>query len=572
MVCVAGSLLHQALPQRLSPMAIDDYWYKNAVLYCLNVATYMDFNGDGVGDFEGLSRRLDYLAGLGVTCVWLQPFYCSPNRDNGYDVSDYYGVSPRFGTSGDFVEFMNHAQAIGMRVVVDLVANHTSDQHPWFQSARADPDSPFRDWYVWSDKRPPTHATGMVFPPAQKTTWTRDAEARKYYFHRFYEFQPDLNTHHPAYRDELYKTMGYWLQLGISGFRMDAVPFLVERKGAGVKSVKDFELLQEMRRFLQWRCRDAILLAEANVPPAESMDYFGDEADRLQMMLNFPVNQRLFYALATADVEPLRRALRETLASIPRDAQWVQFLRSHDELDLGRLTEAQRKRVFEAFAPERSMQLYQRGIRRRLAPMLRNDRRRMELAFSLLFALPGTPMLQYGDEIGMGEDLSLNEREATRTPMQWTDEANAGFSRSEKTVLPAIEDPIFGFRKVNVNAQRRDPNSFLNWTARLIRARKECPEIFWGKCEVLETNAPSVLVLSYQFRNASMVTLHNFSDAAQTIRLKLKGRDRRRLVDLLAEEHSRADNRGRHEIALDGYGYRWYRVGVSDETLTRATF
>jgi maltose alpha-D-glucosyltransferase/alpha-amylase len=553
-------------------MAIDDYWYKNAIIYCLNVATYMDFNGDGIGDFEGLSRRLDYLAGLGVTCVWLQPFYCSPNRDNGYDVSDYYGVTPRFGSSGDFVECMNHAQALGMRVVVDLVANHTSDQHPWFQSARADPRSPYRDWYVWSDKRPPTHATGMVFPPEQKTTWTRDTAAGKYYFHRFYEFQPDLNTHNPAYRDELYKVMGYWLQLGISGFRMDAVPFLVERKGAGVKPVKDFALLQEMRRFLQWRSRDAILLAEANVPAGESMDYFGDEGDRLQMMLNFPVNQRIFYALATSDVEPLRRALRETLDNIPRDAQWVQFLRSHDELDLGRLSETQRERVFEVFAPERSMQLYHRGIRRRLAPMLRNDRRRMELAFSLLFSLPGTPMLQYGDEIGMGEDLSLNEREATRTPMQWTDEPNGGFSLAKKTVLPLIEDPIFGFRKVNVNAQRRDPNSFLNWTARLIRARKECPDIFWGECEVLETNAPSVLVLKYSFRGAAMITLHNFSDSAQTVRLKLKEREGRRLIDLLAEEHSRADNRGRHEIALDGYGYRWYRLGAADETLTRATY
>lgn len=553
-------------------MAIDDYWFKNAVIYCLNVATYMDANGDGVGDFEGLSRRLDYLAGLGVTCVWLQPFYCSPNRDNGYDVSDFYGVSPRFGSSGDFVEFMNHAHALGMRVIVDLVANHTSDQHPWFQSARSDPRSPYRDWYVWSDKRPSGHAEGTVFPPMQSTTWTRDAKARKYYFHRFYEFQPDLNTHHPAYRDELYKVMGYWLQLGVSGFRMDAVPFLVERKGAGVKPTQDFALLQEMRRFLQWRCRDAILLAEANVPPKESLEYFGDEGDRLQMMLNFPVNQRFFYALATADVRPLRQAIRETLATVPRDAQWVQFLRSHDELDLGRLSDRQRERVFAAFAPEPGMQLYHRGIRRRLAPMLGNDRRRMELSFSVLLALPGTPMLQYGDEIGMGEDLSLNEREATRTPMQWTDEPNGGFSRARKTVLPVVDDTVFGFRKVNVNAQRRDPQSFMNWTARLIRTRKECPEIAWGECEVLESNAPSVLLLSYRFRNAAMITLHNFSDAAQSVRFRLKDPAARRLVDLIADEHSRSDGHGTHEIALDGYGYRWFRVGAADDTLIRASF
>jgi maltose alpha-D-glucosyltransferase/alpha-amylase len=553
-------------------MAIDDYWFKNAVIYCLNVATYMDCNGDGIGDFEGLSRRLDYLHGLGVTCVWLQPFYCSPNRDNGYDVSDYYGVSPRFGTAGDFVECMNHAQALGMRVVVDLVANHTSIDHPWFQSARSDPESPYRDWYVWSKRRPKGHAEGTVFPPVQKTTWTRDGKAGQYYFHRFYEHQPDLNTHHPAYRDELYRIMGYWLQLGVSGFRMDAVPFLVERKGADVKPVKDFALLQEMRRFLQWRARDAILLAEANVPAGESMDYFGDEGDRLQMMLNFPVNQRAFYAFATADARPVARAVRETLANIPRDAQWVNFLRSHDELDLGRLSDAQRQRVFRAFAPDPSMQLYGRGIRRRLAPMLGNDRRRMELAFSLLFALPGTPMLQYGDEIGLGDDLSLNEREATRTPMQWTSEPQGGFTRAKKAVLPVIDDGIFGYQKVNVNAQRRDPDSFMNWMVRLIRVRKECTEIAWGACEVLESESPSVLVLSYNYRKAAMVTVHNFADHAQTVRLRVDDPGGRRLMNLLAEEHSEAARNGTHEIALEPYGYRWYRVGAVDDTLVREAF
>jgi maltose alpha-D-glucosyltransferase/alpha-amylase len=553
-------------------MAIDDYWFKNAVIYCLNVATYMDFNGDGTGDFEGLSRRLDYLHGLGVTCLWLQPFYESPNRDNGYDVSDFYGVNPRFGNAGDFVECMNHAQALGMRVVVDLVANHTSDQHPWFRSARSDPESPFRDWYVWSKRRPRDHAKGTVFPPVQKTTWSRDRKSGLYYFHRFYEHQPDLNTRHPAYRDELYKVMGYWLQLGVSGFRMDAVPFLVEHKGAHVKPLKDFELLQEMRRFLQWRCRDAILLAEANVPAEESMHYFGDEADRLQMMLNFPVNQRVFYAFATADVKPLRRAIRDTLANIPRDAQWVNFLRSHDELDLGRLTDAQRERVFEVFAPEPKMQLYDRGIRRRLAPMLGNDRRRMEHAFSLLLALPGTPMLQYGDEIGLGDDLSLNEREATRTPMQWTDEPHGGFTRAARPVLPVISGGVYGYQKVNVNAQRRDPNSFMNWLARLIRVRKECTELSWGGCEVLECETPAVLALRYEFRGTAMVTLHNFSPTAQTFRLKLHGRRDRKLVDLLGDEHSTAGRQGLHEFALDGYAYRWYRVGTVDETLVRETY
>ena len=453
---------------------IDDLWYKNAIIYCLDVEKYLDSNGDGIGDFDGLTRKLDYLAGLGVTCLWLQPFYPSPNKDNGYDVADYYGVHPKHGTLGEFVEFMNHAEQIGMRVIVDLVVNHTSNRHPWFQAARKDPQSPYRDWYVWSKKRPPDWNKGMVFPGVQKATWTRDPVAGEYYFHRFYDFQPDLNTWNPAVRREIQRIMGFWLQLGVCGFRMDAVPFLIERKGAGVTPRKDYELLHEMRDFLQWRRRDAILLAEANVPPDESLEYFGDLGDRLQMMLNFPVNQRLFYALATGDIRPLVRALEATYER-PQAAQWVNFLRSHDELDLGRLTPAQRERVFAAFGPAKEMQLYDRGIRRRLAPMLDNDRRRLELAFSLLFTLPGTPMLQYGDEIGIGEDLTLPERESARTPMQWSSEKHGGFSTADRPVRPVVSDPIYGYQRVNVEAQRRDPQSLVNWIERKIRMRKECP-------------------------------------------------------------------------------------------------
>src|SRR5919106_2405430 len=426
---------------------IDDLWYKNAIIYSLPVEKYVDANGDGIGDFAGLARRLDYLAGLGVSCLWLQPFYPSPNRDNGYDVSDYYGVHPKHGSPGDFVEFMNHARALGLRVIVDLVVNHTSRDHRWFQSARSDPGSRFRDWYVWSDERPPDHAKGTVFPGVQKTTWSFDDAAGLWYFHRFYDHQPDLNTSHPAVRNEITRIMGYWLELGVVGFRMDAVPFVVERKGAGVEPTRDFDLLHEMRAFLQWRCGDAILLAEANVPPDESMQYFGDEGDRLQLMLNFPVNQRLFYALATGDIGPLTWALQQT-ARKPAAAQWVHFLRSHDELDLGRRSPGQRAEVFKAFAPDKRMQLYDRGIRRRLAPMLGNDRRRLELAFSLLFSLPGTPMMQYGDEIGMGDDLTMEERECARTPMQWTNEPHGGFSRAERTVRPVISDAVYGYRKV----------------------------------------------------------------------------------------------------------------------------
>ena len=550
-------------------MAIEDLWYKHAVIYCLDVEKYMDANGDGVGDFEGLKRRLDYLAGLGVTCVWLQPFYPSPNRDNGYDVTDYYGVHPKHGSLGDFVEFINFAKSLGIRLIVDLVVNHTSIDHPWFQAARSDPKSPFRDWYIWSKERPADHAEGIVFPGKQATNWTWDRKAKEYYFHRFYEHQADLNTHNKAVREEIYKIMGFWLQLGVSGFRMDAVPFLIERKGANAEHVKNFELLHEMRDFLQWRSGDAILLAEANVPPDESADYFGDEGDALQMMLNFPVNQRLFYALATGDIQPLVLALEQTKGR-PKYAQWVQFLRSHDELDLGRLTKEQRQKVFDAFGPEKDMQLYDRGIRRRLAPMLANDRQRLELAFSLLFSLPGTPMMQYGDEIGMGDDLTLPERECARTPMQWTSERHGGFSRAEQVVRPVIDDEEYGYHEVNVAQQRRDIKSLLNWTERRIRMRQECPEIGWGDHSIVETEAPSVLVIRYDHRGEALVTLHNFSESRQTARLSLEGEGTERLVNVFDDEHFQADESGVHEIPLAPYGHKWLRLGMADSALDRA--
>lgn len=549
-------------------MSIDDLWYKNAVIYCLDVEKFQDTNGDGIGDFEGLMRRLDYLHGLGVTCVWLQPFYRSPNRDNGYDVADYYSVHENYGSLGDFANFMNHAKALGMRVIVDLVVSHTSVDHPWFQSARSSPRSPFRDWYVWSKERPKNHREGIVFPGQQTTTWTLDRRAKQYYFHRFYSHQADLNTWNPHVRAEIQKIMGFWLQLGVSGFRMDAVPFLIEKKGPNVAHQQDFGLLKEMRDFLQWRTGDAILLAEANVLPDESMKYFGDEGDHLQMMLNFPVNQRLFYALATADIGPLVQALEQTRER-PADAQWVQFLRSHDELDLGRLTEEQRERVFEAFGPEKRMQLYDRGIRRRLAPMLGGHRQKLDLAFSLLFSLPGTPMMQYGDEIGIGENLRLPERECARTPMQWTAHRHGGFSTAENVVRPAISDPTFGYQRVNVAAQRNDPESPLNRTERMIRLRKECPEISWGNFEVLRTSAAEVLALRYDWRGTSLFTLHNFAGQARTAAFTPGVERAETLVELFGRKPSRALADGRHRVRLEAYGWRWFRAGSADDTLLR---
>ena len=548
---------------------IDDLWYKNAVIYCLDVEKYVDGNNDGIGDFAGLTRRLDYLAGLGVTCIWLQPFYESPNRDNGYDVSNYYAVHPKLGTFGEFVDFMNHAEQIGIRVIADLVVNHTSERHPWFQAARKDPNSPYRNWYLWSKTRPPDYNKGMVFPGVQKATWTRDEVAGEYYFHRFYDFQPDLDTMNEAVRTEILRIMGFWLQLGVCGFRMDAVPFLISRKGARVRPRKDYEFLHEMRDFLQWRRRDAVLLAEANVPPDESLEYFGDLGDRLQMMLNFPVNQRIYYALATGDLKPLITALEATKER-PQAAQWVHFLRSHDELDLGRLTKTQREKVFAAFGPTKDMQLYDRGIRRRFVPMVDNDRRRIELAYSLLFTLPGTPMIQYGDEIGMGDDLSLPERECARTPMQWSADQNGGFSTARRTIRPVISDPIYGYKRVNVEGQRRDPHSLLNWVERKIRMRKECPEISWGDWKILKTNADDVLVMEYTWREHSLIVLHNFVDKPRAVRIPVSTAGTQVLVDLLATNDSRAGEHGHHEIELEPYGYRWFRARGLDRNVPRA--
>ena len=551
---------------------INDLWYKNAVIYCLSVGTFMDADGDGIGDFAGLERRLDYLQGLGVTAVWLMPFQPSPKRDGGYDIADHYGVDPAYGSLGDFVAFTHAAKQRGLRVLIDLVVNHTSDQHRWFQSARSDPDSPYRDWYVWSKEKPATASEGMVFPGVQTTTWTWDAQAKAYYFHRFFDFQPDLNTANPAVLAEILKIMGFWIELGVSGFRMDAVPFVIARKGADVAGAptEQFDMLRDFREFLQWRKGDAIILAEANILPKQDLDYFGDDADRMHMMFNFQVNQATFYALAGHDARPLAKAIERTKPR-PLSCQWGIFLRNHDELDLGRLTEKQRQTVFEAFGPEKGMQLYDRGIRRRFAPMLDGDPRRIRLAYSLMFTLPGTPVLRYGDEIGMGDDLSLKERDCARTPMQWTPEAQGGFTRSETPAMPPIDHGPYGYAHVNVADQRHDPGSLLNWMQSIIRLRKEAPEIGWGDVTALETGRPAVLALRYDWRGNAVLCVHNLAPGPTELALDtgVAAPDGLVLVDLLTGARSEADEDGRHCLYLEGYGYHWFRVGGLDALLKR---
>ena len=544
------------------PSVTSDLWYKRAVIYSLDVDTFRDSDGDGIGDFNGLITQLNYLAGLGVTCLWLLPFYPTPNRDNGYDVIDYYAVDPRLGTLGDFVEFLRAARERGMRVIIDLVVNHTSDQHLWFQSARTDPQSPYRDYYVWSQDEPEDIHEGMVFPGVQDAVWTHDEQAGAWYLHRFYKHQPDLNIANPAVREEIKRIMGFWLELGVSGFRVDAAPFLIEHRGVPESriEVKDpYAYLDEFRDFLQWRRGDAVLLAEANVEMEEVPKYFGESGDRLHMLFNFYLNQQLFLALAQERMAPLARGWR-AIPPLPAVGQWATFLRNHDEIDLGRLTEAERQEVFARFGPQAHMQLYGRGIRRRLAPMLGGDRRRLELAWSLMFSLPGTPVLWYGDEIGMGDDLSLDERNSIRTPMQWADKQNGGFSEAapEQLLRPVISDGPYAYRQVNAASQERDLKSLLRWMTHLIRVRKECEELGRGACELLETGSERVFAHRCQWNERELLAVHNLSGEPASATLSIGSGTS--LFDLLGDRGAHPVQNGEARVELEGYGYRWLRV------------
>ncbi|MEH0929219.1 alpha-amylase family protein [Micromonospora sp. CPCC 205558] len=542
-----------------------DRWYSEAVVYCLDIDTYADSDGDGVGDIRGLIGRLDYLARLGVTCLWLHPIHPSPNRDDGYDVTDFYNVDPRFGTLGDFAELLHQAQNRGIRVIIDLVVNHTSDEHPWFQSARSSPDSPYRDWFVWSDGEPDDRHQGMVFPGEQKETWSYDRTAKAWFYHRFYKFQPDLNFANPEVRAEVKKIMSFWLQLGVSGFRMDAVPFIIELTEPGnPNSPKDFEFLTEMRQHVQWRRGDAVLLAEANVEPDQLPTFFGDASgsgNRIHMLFDFMLNGRLMLALAREDPEPLIDALHDT-PKLPVGGQWATFLRNHDEIDLSRLTTEQRNQVYAQFGPDENMRIYDRGIRRRLAPMLGNDRRRIELAYALQFSMRGTPVLRYGEEIGMGEDLSLPGREAIRTPMQWSYQPNAGFSTAdpEKLVRPVIDKGDFGYQNVNVTAQRGDPKSLLGWFERMIRTLREAPEIGSGSTTHIDVAMPpGVLAHRADGPTGTMVFVHNLGTDDVEVDLSSLEPEADLPIDVLADRgYGELGKLG--AVKVSGHGYRWIRL------------
>lgn len=540
-------------------------WYKNAVLYCLDVETYMDGNGDGVGDFVGLTQRLDYIAGLGITCVWLMPFYPSPNKDNGYDVMDYYTVDPRLGSLGDFVEFARQARERGIRILIDLVVNHTSDQHPWFQAAVKDKNSKYFDYYFWSKQEPEDIDEGIVFPGRQKSTWTYQSEVGAYYAHRFYSHQADLNITNPDVRTEIKKIMGFWLELGVSGFRIDAAPFLIELTQADnvFEQVDDpFIYIEELRNFLSWRRGDAILLAEANESLEKLPKYFGN-GDRMQMLFNFWGNQYLMLALARESAAPLVQAMEE-LPPSPPTGQWANFVRNHDELSLDKLSADEQDEIAAAFAPDReTMWIFDRGIRRRFAPLLDGNLQRLKLTYSLLFTLPGTPVVNYGEELGMGDDLSLDERNPARTPMQWSKAPNGGFSTAppDQVVLPVIDSGDYGYKKLNVTTQQRNPNSLLNWMERAIRLRKECPEFGWGQMQLLDTGHDSVFAHRCEWRGKAVIAVHNFGQSDCKATLLLKDDVGKCLIDLFEEQPEAVISDSAYDIHLSGYGYRWFQVG-----------
>ena len=542
-----------------------DLWYKNAVFYCLDVETFQDSNGDGIGDFPGLADRLDHLERLGVTCIWLNPFYPSPNRDNGYDVTDFYGVDPRHGTLGDFVAFVHAARDRGMRVIIDLVVNHTSVDHPWFRSSRSSPDSPYRDWYVWKDHEPEDKSEGIIFPGEQEEVWTRDEEADAWYLHRFYRHQADLNIANPDVRAEITRIMGFWLALGVSGFRVDAVPFLIEYKGlADIPDGRQdpFVLLTEMHDFMDWRRAEAILFAEANVPYEKAPDFFGTGSDgsgaRMQLVFDFIGNQAMWLSLVRGSARPVREALAARPAP-GGQGQWATFLRNHDELSLDKLTDEQRQEVYDAVGPKKTMQIYDRGLRRRLAPMLDGDPDRIALAFSINMALPGSPVIWYGDEIGLGENLDLDERNAVRCPMQWTDAKDAGFSSADPdTFVRALaQGKGFGPGDINAARQTHEAGSLLNRVRALVDARRGAFEIGRGTHDVLD--APdTLLALRAAWQGETTISLHNLcEEAVEWTVPKIEGVEE--LFTLVGEEPGGRIAPGA-SLTLPAYGYAWLRT------------
>lgn len=541
-------------------------WYQDAVIYALDVEKFYDGNGDGIGDFQGLTEKLPYLRSLGVTCLWLLPFYDTPDRDNGYDIRDYYRINPKAGTLQDFITFIQKSGEQGIRVIADLVVNHTSDEHPWFQAARRDPKSRFRDYYVWTERPPRLEADDQtIFPGEEDSVWTYDEVASSYYFHRFYHYQPDLNVANPNVRQEIIKIIDYWMALGVAGFRVDAAPIIVGENGLDRSAPEDPNgPLREMHETVCARREDALLLGEANVPPEQISRFFG-EGDQLGLLFNFFLNAHLYLALAREEAAPIQHAI--TLLPVPPErCGWANFLRTLDELDLSRLSDKDRFETYEVFAPEKRMRLYNRGIRRRLAPMFEGDQRRLELINSLLFSLPGAPTLIYGDEIGMGEDLDEKGRNSVRLPMQWSTAKNGGFSSAppREIIQPVLKDGPFAPRHINVEKQNDDPSSLLNKVRRFSQLRRDSVAIKRAPLSCFDTGHQSVFGHRCQHEGGGMLFLHNLSRRKAKVDFSVGLSGRSNLKDLLSDEVISLRN-GHVAIELEPHQYMWTcLVGKSD--------
>jgi len=500
----------------------DNLWYKDAVIYQLHVRTFCDSNADGIGDFAGLTQRLDYLQELGVTAIWLLPFYPSPLRDDGYDIADYTSVHASYGSLEDFQTFLTAAHGRGIRVIVELVLNHTSDQHPWFKEARSSRENPKRDWYVWSETQTRYQGVPIVFVDAETSNWAWDPNSKSYYWHRFFSHQPDLNFDNPAVFEAIWDVMKFWLDLGVDGFRLDAVAFLVEREGTLCENLPETHaIIREIRKRLDISYPGTMLLAEANQWPADVRAYFGD-SDEFHAAFHFPLMPRMFMAVKLEDRKPIIEILDQT-PEIPDSCQWFIFLRNHDELTLEMVTDVERDYMYDEYAMDKTMRI-NRGIRRRLAPMMNSDRRRIELLNGLLMSMPGTPIVYYGDEIGMGDNIYLGDRNGVRTPMQWNSRMNAGFSSAdpERLYAPVISNPVYGYQAVNVESQERSEHSLLRWMKSLIQVRNAFRVFSRGTIQFLNPSNHRVLAYVRQFGTETVLVVNNLSSSAQAVELDVQ--------------------------------------------------
>ena len=545
----------------------DPLWYKDAIIYQLHVKAFFDANDDGIGDFQGLTRKLDYLHDLGITALWLLPFYPSPLRDDGYDIADYRGINPSYGTHADFRAFIRAAHDRGIRVVTELVINHTSDQHPWFQRARhAKAGSAWRNYYVWSDTDKKFEGTRIIFLDTEKSNWAWDPVAQQYYWHRFYAHQPDLNFDNPRVVADVLSVMRYWLDMGVDGMRLDAVPYLIEREGTSNENLPEtHQVLKRLRAALDERYGDRMLLAEANQWPEDVLQYFG-EGNECHMAFHFPLMPRIFMAVATEDRHPITDIMRQT-PDIPPNCQWAVFLRNHDELTLEMVTDRERDYLWNHYAGDRRMRL-NLGIRRRLAPLMENDRRRIELLSGLMFSMPGTPVMYYGDEIGMGDNIFLGDRDGVRTPMQWSLDRNGGFSRADpaQLYLPPIMDPVYGYQSVNVEAQTRSPSSQLNWTKRLIAVRKARRAFGRGDLRFLYPQNRKILAFLRSFADETLLCVFNLSRSPQAVELDIPGFAGRALVELGGRSTFPPIGDLPYLLTLPGYGFYWFLIDPTVQT------